>query len=92
MSRECDDVGRSAIGSQYRSVFTAPYREASRLVDANNHAKVSDVNRSVDWISLLTGGSETVRSVNKFLSFVDGMPRHLPESPRARDRAHCRRS
>jgi len=48
LSRECDDLGRSVIGSQYRSVFTAPCREAARLAAAGaEYAEVSDVNRSV---------------------------------------------
>ena len=48
LSRECDDLGRSVIGDRYRSVFTAPCREAARLAaDGIEHAEVSDVNRSV---------------------------------------------
>jgi predicted RNase H-like nuclease len=48
LSRECDDLGRSVIGPRYRSVFTAPCREAAQLAaDGGEHAEVSNVNWSV---------------------------------------------
>ena len=66
LSRECDDLGRSAIGSRYRSVFTAPCREAARLAaDGAEHAEVSAVNRSV------TGKGLTQQAANIAVGIVD---------------------
>ncbi len=66
LSRECDDLGRSAIGSQYRSVFTAPCREAARLAaDGAEHAEVSSVNRSA------TGKGLTQQAANICAGTVD---------------------
>ena len=66
LSRECDDLGRSTIGPRYRSVFTAPCREAVRLAaDGAEHAEVGDVNRTV------TGKGLTQQAANISPGIVD---------------------
>ena len=48
LSRHCDDLARKVIGSQYRSVFTAPAREASRLAAAGaDHSEIGDTNEEL---------------------------------------------
>lgn len=48
LSRRCDDLARTVIGSRYRSVFTAPAREAAKLAAAGaDHSEVSDRNEEL---------------------------------------------
>jgi len=66
LSRRCDDLARKVIGSQYRSVFTAPARGAAKLAAAGaDHSDISDKNEE------LTGKRLTQQAVGIAAGIVE---------------------
>ncbi len=82
LSRQCDDLARSVIGSQYRSVFTAPAREAAKLAAAGaDHSDISDKNEELTGKRLTqqaAGIAEGIVEVDNLLQ-GDGDPEVLVE-------------
>ncbi|SIS21907.1 DUF429 domain-containing protein [Natronorubrum thiooxidans] len=82
LSRHCDDLARNVIGSQYRSVFTAPAREAAKLAAAGaDHSEISDKNEELTGKRLTqqaAGIAEGIVEVENLL-LGDGDPEVLVE-------------
>ncbi|WP_265112050.1 DUF429 domain-containing protein [Halosolutus halophilus] len=82
LTRQCDDLARSVIGSQYRSVFTAPAREAATLAVAGaDHSEISDKNEELTGKRLTqqaAGIAEGIVEVDNLLR-GDGDPEVLVE-------------
>ncbi|OAQ51345.1 hypothetical protein HTG_17565 [Natrinema mahii] len=82
LSRRCDDLARTVIGSQYRSVFTAPAREAATVAAAGaDHSDISDKNEELTGKRLTqqaAGIAEGIVEVDNLLQ-GDGDPEVLVE-------------
>jgi len=54
ISRECDDIARSEIGSRSSSVFTSPSRRATKLVSENkDYSEINHTNKSLTGKGLM---------------------------------------
>jgi predicted RNase H-like nuclease len=74
LSRECDDLARRVVGEQYRSVFTAPARQAAELAaeGRNEYAEITEKNRALTGKGL----SQQAASISRGIVEVENLLRN----------------
>lgn len=71
LSRECDDIARSIVGPQYRSVFTPPCREAAKKAqEQRDHGEINEINKKITGKGLSSQAAGIATAIYKVDEFV----------------------